>query len=839
LRSFLTTLAIVIGVMVIFGTGTLLPTMMDTFQKSLLAISGQVDITITNKSGEGFSTSVLNKVKGIEGIGPMAGSISRSMNIPTNFYGRGSTVSALVLVGVDPVAGPLLRDLPMAQGRFLRPGDTDVVVINSSLADTLGLKLGDTLRVPATEGLAKLTIVGLRPSRVSLGSEEITVTLADAQRLLDMGGLINVIEANFSVKDVPVREAAIAQIQSTLGKSYTTNAVATGSELMGSLQAGEATMNILGFLSLFMGGFIIFNTFRTIVAERRHDIGMLRAIGASRGTIVGLILTEGLVQGVAGTTLGLAAGYLLSAGMMAMLSDVYQSMLHLQMSAPVVSPASVSVSIALGVGVTLFAGLLPALSAGRVTPIEVLRPSAGEVFQRISRVGTALGATMVVVAILGLLSGNVAMVMLGGLCFLIGLVLIGPALVRPIATAFSYALAMVFARDGTGELAQGNITRQPSRAAITASATMIGLAIVVGAGGLLWSLSDTVMVMFQRSMSSDYMLVPPSIAVWKGNVGASQTLNNKLRSVPGIGTVSTLRFAQSDIPTSGLKGTGETPLSVLGIDPVTYPEVSGMDFQAGDPRTAYDSLAQGRTIIVNGILAAQAGLGVGGTVTLSTPQGQLDYRIIAVAGDVLNMKINTAYISQANLKADFNKSEDIFFQINLAQGADAAAVNERLKIIAADYPQFRLVATKVYFDEFSKQFDAIFAGMYVLLAVLSLPSLIAILNTLAIGVIERTREIGMLRAIGASRGQVSRMVIAEALLLAVIGTAFGLLAGLYLGYVMVIGLSATGIFRMEYAFPMAGVLAATAAGLIFGVLAAIFPSRQASHMEIIQALRYE
>jgi putative ABC transport system permease protein len=210
-----------------------------------------------------------------------------------------------------------------------------------------------------------------------------------------------------------------------------------------------------------------------------------------------------------------------------------------------------------------------------------------------------------------------------------------------------------------------------------------------------------------------------------------------------------------------------------------------------------------------------------------------------VAGDVVNMKVNTAFISQTNLKADFNKSEDIFYQINLAQGADEAAVDQRLKAIVADYPQFRLVATRQYLAEFSTQFDALFAGVYVLLAVLSLPSLIAILNTLTIGVLERTREIGMLRAIGAARGQVRRMVIAEALLLAAIGTAFGLLAGLYLGYVLVEGINATGIFKMQYTFPLTGVLAATAAGLIFGVLAAIIPARQAAKMEIIRALRYE
>ncbi len=841
LRSFLTTLAIIMGVMVIFGMGILLPTMMNAFQQSVLSLSSQVDVTIMHKTGEAFSASTLNKVKSVEGISAIAGSIARPMNLPANFYGRDSNVTGLTLTGIDPVAAQTIRDYPIKEGRFLKPGDANAAVITSSFADTLGLKLSDTLRIPTTEGVAKLTIVGLRPSRPSLGNEEVLVTLSEAQKLLDMSGLVNVIEANLATKDTTAREAIVQQIQTQLGKNYNLNALTNDSTIFGALQVAAVAFNLLGYLTLFMGGFIIFNTFRTIVAERRHDIGMLRAIGASRGTIIGLILTEGLVQGIVGTAVGLAVGYLLGAGLLALMSPVMQQFLNSRMSTPVVEPGLVIVSIVLGVGVTLIAGLLPALSASRVMPIEVLRPSLGETAQRVSRIGTVVGAVMIIVALLGLFVGNFVLVALGGLLFLVGLVLIAPALVKPFANAFSWLLALFFAREGTGELAQGNITRQPSRSAITASATMIGLAIIVGAGGLMYSVTGSVVGMFRKSMNSDYLLVPPSVALWQGDVGASQSLSNKIRSAPGIGTVSTMRFAQSEIPTSGARGTGDVKISVLGIDPVIFTEVSGMDFQKGDPQQAYAALANGqRTIIINGILAAQAGgLSMGDTVTLSTPSGQQDYRIVAVAGDVLNMKVNTAYISQANMRADFNKTEDIFYQINLAQGANQAAVDERLKTIVADYPQFRLVATQQYLTEFTKQYDAIVAGMYVLLGVLSLPSLIAILNTLAIGVIERTREIGMLRAIGAVRRQVRTMVIAEALLLAAIGTAFGLIAGLYLGYVLVQGLSASGIFKMEYSFPLVALLAATAAGLIFGVIAALFPARQAAKMEIVRALRYE
>jgi putative ABC transport system permease protein len=840
LRTFLTTLAIVIGVMVIFGTGIYMPSFMGAYQKSLLSASGQTDVMITLKTGEAFPASTLNKLKRIDGIAVIAGSLERVVNLPPNFYGKNSTVTALALVGVDPAIAPDLHDYRITQGRFLEQGDDNAAVISERLADEVGVKLNDSLKLPTPEGVVKLTIVGLMPGRALIGNEQVLVTLTEAQKLFDMSGHISVIEANLTTKDKAQSEAIVNTIKAQLGDTYTFGGLSSGSEFAGAMQIGTVMFNMLGFLALAMGGFIIFNTFRTIVAERRHDIGMLRAIGANRATIVGFVLTEGLVQGVIGTAIGLGLGYLLGIGITGVTSSMIKQVMNIEMTT-VVEPSLVVVSIALGVGVTLLSGLLPALSASRVTPMEALRPSLSEVIQRISRIGTVVGVVMIVIALVGLLTGKFALVALGGFLFLVGMVLVAPALVRPIAAMFGAMLALIFARQGTGELAQGNLTRQPSRAAITASATMIGLAIIVGAGGMMFSLVGTVMDMFNRTLGSDYLLIPPSIAVWKGDVGASASLKAKIEAVPGVGAVSSLRYAQSSLRSVALRtGTGETTISVLGIDPVEYPKVSGMDFQKGNAQDAFNALAADeRNAIVNGILAASTNLKVGDVIPLATPSGIQDYRIVAIGGEVLSMKINTVYISQANMKSDFHKSEDIFYQVDLAPGADPAAVEQRLSQVVEDYPQFRLVAGREYTAEFRSQYDAIYMGFYVLLGVLAFPSLIAILNTLAIGVIERTREIGMLRAIGATRGQVWKTIVAEALLLASLGTAFGILAGLYLSYVFVQGLSASGIFKVAYTFPLAGVLAAIAAGLVFGVLAALVPARQASSMEIIKALRYE
>lgn len=840
LRTFLTTLAIVIGVMVIFGTGIYLPSFTEAFNKSLLSASGQTDVMITHKTGESFSASTLNKIKRIKGIAAIAGSLERLVNLPPDFYGKDSTVNALVVVGLDPEIAPELHDYRIVQGRFLERGDGREAVISERLADEVGLKLDDTLKLPTPEGVVKLTIVGLVPGRALIGNEQVLLTLTQAQKLFDMSGHISVIEANLTTQDEAESEAIVNTIKAQLGDTYTLGGLSSGSEFASAMQMGEMMFNMFGVLTLAMGGFIIFNTFRTIVAERRHDIGMLRAIGANRAAIIGLVLTEGLVQGVIGTAIGLGLGYLLGVGITAGAGSIVKQFMNTEVTA-VVEPSLVVVSIALGIGVTLFASLLPAVNASRVTPIEALRPSPSQVMQRFSRIGTVAGAVMIVGAIGGLFTGNFVFVALGGVLFLVGLVLVAPALVKPIAHVFGVLLALIFARQGTGELAQGNLTRQPSRAAITASATMIGLAIIVGAGGIMFSTVGTVMELFNRTMGSDYLLIPPSVAVWKGDVGASATLKAKIKAAPGVGAVSSLRYAQSSLRPGALKtGPGETLISVLGIDPVEYPKISGMDFQKGNAEAAFGGLAAGeRNVIINGVLAAITNLNIGDVIPLVTTSGIHNYRVVAIGGEVLSMKINTAYISQANMKADFRKSEDIFYQVDLAPGADPAAVEKRLGQIVEDYPQFRLVAGREYTAEFRRQYDAIFAGFYVLLGVLAFPSLIAILNTLAIGVIERTREIGMLRAIGATRGQVWKTIVAEALLLASLGTAFGILAGLYLSYVFVQGLSATGIFKVAYAFPLAGVLAAIAAGLIFGVLAALVPARQASSMEIIKALRYE
>jgi len=367
---------------------------------------------------------------------------------------------------------------------------------------------------------------------------------------------------------------------------------------------------------------------------------------------------------------------------------------------------------------------------------------------------------------------------------------------------------------------------------VTASTTMIGLAILVMASGLTTSVSIGFLGTLKKSLGSDYLLVPPSIALWGTNVGANPRLAEDLRAIDGVEAVSTLRFGVGQVEMPN----GDISISVLGINPEDYVKVSGLTFTAGNGDT--DSLNNGRNVILNGIGSATIGAKVGDDVTLLTPNGRQIYHVVGIANDYLNAKINTAYVSQAVIKNDFGRSEDTFLQINLKPNADRSAVNAAILKAASSYPQFRIISGQEYYEENKRIFDAVFSGMYVLLIFLAIPSLIAMVNTLTIGVIERTREIGMLRAIGATRSQIRTVILAEALLLAAIGTSFGLLSGLYLAYITVQAMAATG-YPVVYAFPASGVLITIAAGLLFGVLAAIIPARQASGMNVVEALRYE
>jgi putative ABC transport system permease protein len=230
---------------------------------------------------------------------------------------------------------------------------------------------------------------------------------------------------------------------------------------------------------------------------------------------------------------------------------------------------------------------------------------------------------------------------------------------------------------------------------------------------------------------------------------------------------------------------------------------------------------------------------VGDKVQVQTAGGPVEYHLVAIGNDYLSAKLNTIYISQADMARDFARNEDILILANLAPGADRAAVKAQMDSLLTRYPQFTMHWGADLRNEQRQVFQQVFAGFYIVALALVLPALLGLINTLAINILERTREIGMLRAIGATRQQIRRLVLAESLLLAATGTALGLLAGLGMGYALTVMLSATMTNQITYSFPLAGILFAIATALLLGVVASLLPARQAARLRIVQALQYE
>ncbi|HSK34069.1 MAG TPA: FtsX-like permease family protein [Propionicimonas sp.] len=825
-RSMLTTLAVVFGVMLTFGLNGILPAMMEAFTHNLLAAAGKVDLTVTSAYNQPFRPDVVDKLLRVPQVVAASPGVQRTAPLPRSADAAPDALAQLVVVGIDLPTVDSVRDFPLSQGRMLSPGDNSAVVLNSDLGAELGLGIGDQLVLPAAGGTARFRVIGLLDTTTLPGQELVYVSLPAAQQLFGLGTRITQVEAVLT-PDAD-RDAAELAVGAALGPDYQVGGLSTESTLIASLQVGTFAFNMFGIFALATAGFIILNSFRTVVAERRRDIGMLRAIGTRRRTVMGMFLVESLFQGLLGTALGLAAGWALAAGLFAAMGPMFESVMHFRIGGPIFTLSTWVTSILLGVGVTVVAAVVPARAAGRVTPMEAMRPQLGEVYER--RIGNRawVGLGLILVSLFGLATGSAMLVGLGSVVFLVGIALIAPAVVNPLADWGARPIELAFSREGA--IARSNLQRNPGRSAVTVTAVMLGLASIVAMITMVTSIFAGFTSYLDKSLSADYLLMPQSIILGQGNVAAGPRLADQVRATPGIAAVSTLRITQARVD--------DADVQVIGVDPDNYLKVAAFDWNAGSSDAALDQLRTGRWLIANGIYAAQHNLVVGQAVLMDTPTGPRTYHLAGIGNDYLNAKLSTLYASQDNLQRDFNVTADLLLMANRTPSADPAATKQRLARIVGDYPAFRLYESAAWRAEQMQTFSQSIIVFDVLIAALALPSLLALMNTLAISVLARTREIGMLRAVGATRRQVRRMVMAESLLLSVIGTGLGAIAGLWLGYALVAAIGSVG-WQVPYEFPWSGLVATVVVGITFGVLAAIGPARSAARLDVVAALHQE
>jgi putative ABC transport system permease protein len=837
LRAGLTALAVLLGVMMISGTYVFTDTINKSFDRIFNTANQGVDVKVVphkvvdaeNVQVPPFSERLLGRVQSTNGVAKAVGGVDDLATIFDKKGKRSNTGGAPSLL-FSSTPEPF-NPLTYKEGK--PPANADEVAIDKHTADKDGYSVGDTAPVAGKLPAKRYRISGITEfGDVSSfgGATTGVLTLAEAQRISQKAGELDEIDVAVA-KGASTRDV-MAALRKELPRSVE---VRTG--VQDAQKQADDIHNSLGFLNtlllafagiaLFVGAFIIFNTFSITVAQRTTEFGLLRTMGASRRQVLRSVILESLIIGVGASVVGLFAGILAAKGITALFKGFS---IDLPSQGTVLLTRTIVVSLLVGTIVTLVAALTPARRATRVPPLAALRDevaSGGKPGRRRTALALVLTVGGLVLMALGLFvasgaGGVLGLMAIGAIAIFIGVALLSNRLVPPIASAIGWPLERT--RGVAGRLARENAVRNPGRTAVTAAALMIGLALVtfvtVLAAGLRASINDTV----DKSFAGDLVLTNKD-GFSPIPAGAGRAAGR----VRGVAIESPLNSSAGHV--QGVSGT----TSVMGIDPRTFNKVWKPDVKKG-PDNVLDSLGPRDAVLVDG-WAKSHHFGLGDRLAIQTPTGA---RIaLKVRGTVDNrgQVFDNVVTTDATVRREFRQPDDAVVLIKAAPGANVKAVEAQVhNLLTAQFPIVRVQDQKEYKDDIASHVNQVLALVYALLSLSIIVSLFGIVNTLVLSIHERTRELGMMRAIGTSRRQVRRIVRYESLITALIGASLGLAIGLVLGAMTTLALSDQG-FTLQV--PVASLIVFLILAAIAGVAAAIPPARRASRLDVLESLAYE
>lgn len=839
LRAALTALAIVLGVAMISGTYVLTDTIDKAFSNIFTTIYQDTDAVITGESAFGdeadfvvppsFPESLLSKVRGLPDVAVATGSIGDTAQLTDregDIIGGGGPPSLAFGINPDDRFNPT----ELASGSWAdKPGE---VVIDAATAEEEGFAVGDSIGIVTRGPVQEFTISGTAtfPGQESLGGATFAIfTLAEAQRLFDKEGKLDAI--SIAGREGVSPEQLVDEISPILPPN---TQVRTGAqETQEAQQHVEELTNIIGyillafgFIALFVGAFVIFNTLSITIAQRVREFATLRTIGASRRQVLGSVILEALIIGALASIAGLFLGLGLAKGLTALFDAIG---FDLPKTGLVFAGRTVAVSLLAGILVTLVAGLFPAIRATRVPPIAAVREGAALPQSRWHRFTPWIGGLVTAVGIALLVYGmlvndagvaeRLTSLGVGVLVLFIGFAMIARYLVKPLVRALSWPGQRI--AGAAGRLAKENAVRNPARTAATAAALMIGLALItfvaVFASGLTSSIADAI----------DKQVNAPYVVVSDDNFTPFEpSVDDVLAAVPGT-EVGAVR--------GGLGKAFGGEENVTGIDPATIADVYDFDWVDGSS-AALGELGKGGAIVEESF-ASDHDLGIGSSFELLTPSGAalaLEVKGIYDAPTFWQM-LGAVSIPTGTFDATYTDPRNLYTFVNVADGP-TAATQEQLEQAIAGYPGVKLDTKDGFSQAQQDSLRPLLLMFYVLLALSVIVSLFGIVNTLVLSVFERTRELGMLRAIGMTRRQMRRMIRHESIITALIGAALGLVLGLVLAALVTAALSSEGLV---FSIPVVTLVVFVIVAILAGVLAAIFPARRAARLDVLEALQYE
>jgi putative ABC transport system permease protein len=833
LRSTLTAVAIVLGVAMVSGTLVLTDTIDKAFDSIFSSSYEQTDAVVSGKKLVEWSQTgkaqvpaeLLDEVKALPQVEAAAGTIldmSGDANQAKILDRDGDAIQGnnpTFGLGVDP-GDDRFNPFELVEGDWA--SGPNQVVIDANTADKQGFRLGQTVKVAGEGPVRAFQLVGIaRFGNVdSLGGATIALfDVATARQVLAKDGFDAIA---IGARDGVGRQELVDALSGSLPDS---TEVRTGEEQAAA--DGEGVDEFVTFIryfllafggiALFVGAFVIFNTLSITVAQRTKELATLRTLGASRRQVLRSVILEGTVLGLVASAVGLGLGVLLAKGLTKLFAAVD---LELPQSSMVFQTRTAVVAMLTGTLVTLVASVWPAVRATRIPPIAAVR-QGGMAVKRQSRKTLVFGVAVSALSAFGLVYGTLGSDVSTGIRILgiaggafgifIGLAVIAPRLVRPLA----HVVGLPAARLGgaPGRLARENAIRNPGRTASTAAALMIGLTLVsfvaVFGKGLLASDEGAL----RKQLGTSHVITSQSgwDAVQLG-AGAAAARTD------GVTLSSSIRGDQAQVP-----GDGETAVS--GVDPATIARAYKFEWVEGS-EASLAKLADGDAIVREGDGH------VGDDLFFLTPAGnEVSATVRGVYkkhGD-LDQLLGNIVLSQKTFDANFPRPGDMLTLVNVES---TSALEKAL----AAFPDAKLQTGDEFIASWTAWLTDVMNLFYVLLALSVIVSLFGMVNTLVLAVFERTRELGMLRAVGMTRRQARRMIRQESVITALIGAALGLPLGVGVAALVTQSLSKYGV---SFSLPVGTLAVFTVVAILAGVLAAIAPARRAARLNVLNALQYE
>ena len=823
LRLVLAGFAVLLGVSFVSGTYVLTDSLGRVFDGLFADVNAGTAVTVRGVSALGGSESidrepvsqaVLDKVTHVAGVDEVAGRIQGYAQV-VDKKGKAFKTGGAPSLGVEIAVGSKLEGLQVKRGAA--PVGPDQAALDATTVRKTGLQLGDRITVLLKGPARKVTlvgVVGLQNVDSLAGASLVAFDPPTAQRLLGDPGTWTelAVAADSGVPPAQLRTRIAAVLPKGVEAVTVTQSIDEQSK---ALQKGLGFINtallVFAGVSLFVGAFLIFNTFTMLVAQRARELALLRALGASRRQVIGSVVVEALAVGVFSSVAGFFLGIGVAKGLEALMAAVG---IDLPAGATVIAPRTLVVSLVVGIGVTLAAALLPARKASLVAPVQAMResgPAEDRSLTRRTLVGSGLLAAGVAALTLGLSQGVLPLVGLGAAVSFLGVASLSPLVARPVVSA----LGLPFAKIGiSGRLGRGNAVRSPRRTSATAAALMVGLALVATVSTLGASAKKSVVAIVDTSLGADYVLHTENFLPF------SPVAATELQKKAELASVAAFRLGKAKVDGHRIQ--------ISGVDPVALQAVLKLDVKKGDLAT----LGKGE-IAVSQDEADSRGIHVGDTVPVVWARTGL--RPTKVGAVFAKNQFAGGYLV-SDKTYDANVTEKLIGVIAIRSAHSATPVQSRAAIAAAvkDFPNIVVEDRAQFVRSQGDQVDSALNVITVLLVLSVLIALLGVVNTLALSVVERTRELGLLRAVGLQRRQLRRMIRIESVIISVYGAALGILVGLCFGWALVQALKDQGI--TEFAVPYSRLVMVLLVAGFGGVVAAALPARRAARLDVLKAV---